>query len=71
MGPDDETGTSIRLRGNVWNACLRSGGGGILGGGLETSFVSAHGSKLGVSKGYVGDTMIGLSVGDRHVEVLG
>ena len=30
------------------STCLRSGGTGLLGGGLGISFVSMHGSKLGV-----------------------
>ena len=30
-GTDDETGSSVSLRKNMWNACLKSGGGVILG----------------------------------------
>ena len=41
--------------------CLRSGGGGILGGGLGTSFVSAHVSEHGVRKGSVGSTLVGIT----------
>ena len=50
-GNDDETGPSIRLRVNVWNKCLRSGVGGMIGGVLGKYFVSALGSKLVVSEG--------------------
>ena len=64
------TGTSARLRGNVWNYCLRSGGGGLIDGGLGTSFVSVQGNKLGVSEGYVGGNMFGLSEDDTCVVVL-
>ena len=47
------------MRGNkVLDECLRSGGGGLLSGGLGTSFVSAHGSKLGVSEVSVGRTLL-------------
>ena len=42
------------------NAVMRSGGGGLLGGGLGASIVSAHGSKIGVSEGSVCGTMVGL-----------
>ena len=45
-GTYDETGPSVRLRGDVWNKCLRSGGGGMIVGGLGNVFVSAFGSKL-------------------------
>ena len=43
----------------------------LLGGGLETSVVSMYGSKLGVSEGYVYRTLVGLSVWDAGVAVLG
>ena len=33
----------------MWSACLISGGGGLLGGGFITSFVSVHGIELGLS----------------------
>ena len=48
------------MKGNVWNTYLRSGGGGLLCGELVTFFVSVHGSKLGVSKGSVGRTLVDL-----------
>ena len=54
----------------MFNLCLRSGGGGLLGGGLGTYFVSVHGSKLGVSEGSVGKTMVGLSREDTGVVLL-
>ena len=53
------------------NTCLISGGGGLLGRGMGTSFVYALGSKLGLNKGYIGVTMVSLSGGKTHVEVLG
>ena len=53
------------------NKCLRSGGGGILGGGMGTSFVYMHGSKLGISEGYVGRNMVGLAVRETYVAALG
>ena len=31
-GTGDENGISVRLRVNVWNTCMRSGGGELLGG---------------------------------------
>ena len=71
METDDETGPSIRLRVNVWNKCLRSGGGGLIVGGLGTSFVSMHGSKLGVIKVYARGTLVGISVGETDVSALG
>ena len=40
------------------NKCMRSGGGGIPGEGLGTSFVSAKGSKLVVRDGSIGSTMV-------------
>ena len=70
-GSNDESGPSVRLRGHVWSTCLRSGGGGILGGGLGTSFVSVHGDKLGVSEGAVDGNMVGLAGRDTGVAVLG
>ena len=48
----------------MWNICLRSGGGEILGGGLVSSLFSAHGIKLGFIKGCVGGTLIGISGGE-------
>ena len=70
MGTDDETVPSVRLRGNVWNTYMRSRGGGLLGGGVGTSFVSVSGSKLGVIKGYVGGTMVGIEGGNNYFSVL-
>ena len=55
----------------MWNSCLRSGGGVILGRGLGTSFVSALGRKLGVSKGSVGRTVVGLAGMETYVAALG
>ena len=54
----------------MWNYFLRSGGGGLIDGGLGTSFVSVQGNKLGVSEGYVGGNMFGLSEDDTCVVVL-
>ena len=47
---------------------MRSVGGGML---LVTSFVSAIGSKLGLNKGCIGRTVVGLSVWETYVEALG
>ena len=57
---DDETGPSVMMRVNVRNTCLISGDGVLLGGGLGNSFVSEHGSKLGVSKGFIGGDIVGI-----------
>ena len=57
--------------GDLWNTCLRSEGGVILCGGLGTSFVSVYGSKLEVSKGYLGGTLVDISGGDTGVAGLG
>ena len=54
----------------MWNNCLRSGGGGLLGGRLRIFFVSMYGSKLGVSEGSIGITMVFLKVGETGVAVL-
>ena len=43
----------------------------MIGGGLGNSFVSTIRSKLGVSKGFVGGTLVGISGGDTYVEALG
>ena len=69
-GTDDETVPSVRMRGNMWNNCMGSGGDEILGGGLGTSFVSAHGSTFGIREGSVGRNMVGLTVGETYLEVL-
>ena len=45
---DDENGTSVSMRGNVWNTCRMLEGGGLLGGELVTNFVSMYRSKPGV-----------------------
>ena len=55
----------------MWNTCLRSGGGGIIGVGLGNSFVCAHGSKIGVSKGSVGRTIVGLAGGEKYLTAMG
>ena len=55
----------------MWNTCLRSGGGWLLGGILVTYFVSVHGSKLGVRKVSVGRTMVRISGFNTGVKVLG
>ena len=47
--------------------CLISVGGGLLGGGLGTTFLSAHGSKLEVIKWSVCRTMVGIPVGETDV----
>ena len=52
------------------NACLRSGGGGLLGGVLGTSFVSARESKIGVNEGHILWTLFSLIVGDTYVAAL-
>ena len=54
----------------MWNVYLSSGGGEIPGGGLGTSFLSTHGSKIGVKKCYICGTMVGIAVGYTVVEVL-
>ena len=69
-GTDDETVPSVRMRGNMWNNCMGSGGDEILGGGLGTSFVSTHVIKLGVRKGSVCGTMVGQSGVEMGVEVI-
>ena len=69
-GTDYETVPSVKLREDLWNTCLISGGGGLLGGGLGTSFVSAHGSTFGIREGSVGRNMVGLTVGETYLEVL-
>ena len=53
------------------NTCMWSGGGILIVGVLGTSFLSVHGSKIGVSEGYLGKALVGLSVGDTVVTVLG
>ena len=48
------------MRGNVYNKWQRSGGGGLIVGGLRNSFVSVHGSNIVVSERHVGSNMVGL-----------
>ena len=55
----------------MWNTCMRSGGCGIIGVGLGTYFVSTHGRKLGIRKGYIGRTMVNISEGETYVIALG
>ena len=55
----------------MWNECLSSGGGGLIGGLLGTSFVSSNGSKLEVIKCYVVSTIVGLAVRKTDVSALG
>ena len=50
------------------NTCMMSGGGGLIGGGMGTSFGSMHGSKLGVSERYVGGNMVGIPGRETGVE---
>ena len=45
----------------VLNVCLISLSGGLLGGVMRTSFVSAHESKLGVFEGYIVRTLVGIT----------
>ena len=52
------------------DVCMISRGGGILGEGLGKSFVSAHGIKLRVKKGYVRGTLVGITGGDTDVAAL-
>ena len=59
------------MRGNLGNTFLRSRSGGLIGGGLGTSFVSIHGSKLVLSKVSVGRTEVGLSGGETVLAVMG
>ena len=49
---------------------MRSGGGGILGEGLGTSFVSVHGSKIIVSKGSVCKNLVDITGGDTDMSAL-
>ena len=42
------------------NTCMRSGGGGLIDGGMVIYFVSAIVSKLGVKEGCLGGTLVGL-----------
>ena len=49
---------------------MRSGGGGLLGEGLGTSFVSVNGSKLEVSEGSEGRNLVVLVGGKTSVAVL-
>ena len=55
----------------MWNICLKSGGGGLLGGRLGTSFVYMLGSNIKVIEGYVGRNLVGLTLGGEDVAYLG
>ena len=55
----------------MWSKCLRSGGNIIIGGGLRTSFMSAHGIKIGGSKGSAGGALVGIAGGETSVTVPG
>ena len=66
-GTDDENVPSVRLMVNLLNTCLRSGDGGLFGGGMGNSFVSAHGSKIGVIDRSVGDNLVSISGGEIYV----
>ena len=55
----------------MWNTFLTSICGELLGGGLGAYFLFVHGSKLVVSEGSVGRTMVGLEGGQTSVEVTG
>ena len=54
----------------MWNNCLRSRCDGLIGGGLETYFVSVHGNKLGIKEGSVGGILVGIEVGETGVAVM-
>ena len=53
----------LMMGNQVLDVCMRSGSGGLIGGGLGTSFVSAHGSKIGLSKGSICGTIVGITGG--------
>ena len=53
------------------NKFLRSGGVGLLDGGLGTSFVSVLGIKLVVNEGTIGGTLVGLPGGETAMSALG
>ena len=36
---------------------------------MVTSFVYVHGSKLGLNKGYLGETLVGISGGGKYLSV--
>ena len=57
--------------GNVLNTCLRSGGGGLLVGGMGTSILSVLGSKLAVRELYVDRNMVGIAEGEADVVTMG
>ena len=46
------------------------GGSGLTDGVLGTLFVSAHRRKLGVSKGYIGRTLVGLAGRETYLSVM-
>ena len=50
---------------------LKSVSGRLIGGGIGTSFMSAHESKLGVSRGYVGSTLVGIVQRETYMLALG
>ena len=50
---------------------MRSGGDGLIGVGLGTSFVLVLGSKIGLSGRSVGRNLVGLEGGEIEVESLG
>ena len=54
----------------MWNTCLRSGGGVILGGGLVIFFLSINGSKIRLIEGYISGNLVGIEGGDTRVAVL-
>ena len=51
----------------MWNKCLRSRGGGILGRILGTSFVSVHGRKVGARKVSISGNLVGKEGGEIGV----
>ena len=70
-GSGDETGPSSSKRGTVQRTCLRLGCGGLLVGGMGTSFASTLESKIGVNKGSGGRTMVGILGKETDVASLG
>ena len=52
----------------MWNTCLRSGGAGLLVGGLGAYFVSVHGSKLEVSEESIGGNLVVISGGETDLK---
>ena len=66
----DENGLSVGMRENLRNTYLKSEGGGLVRSVLITSFMSAHGIKIGLIKGYVGGTLVGISGGKKYVTAM-